>query len=329
MLQIFTPHLRTGTSPELTADLDSSAVWIDLVDGTPEERKYLEQRTGLYIPTFEDLEEIETSSRLYTEDNAVYMSTPLLTQSDINRARTTPVGFVLSRQWLVTVRFADLKAFKATRDKLCRMDVAVVTPGGIIATLLDSQVDRLADVLERVGADLDAVSKQIFRTDPQHTPRRPAAEDASLRARLKSVGQSGDLVSKIRECLLGIARICPYLTGNNALPEVITGDIRQHIDTLAKDVASLNDYDVFLSNKVQFLLDATLGLINIEQNNIIKVLTVVSVVGVPPTLVASIYGMNFKDMPELSWSLGYPYGLCLISLSAIGPLLWFKWRGWL
>jgi magnesium transporter len=328
MLQIFSPHIRTGACPELHGDLDEHAVWIDLVDGTPEERKYLEQRTGLYIPTFEDLQEIETSSRLYVEDNAVYMSTPLLTQSDINRARTTPVGFVLNKNWLITVRFADLKAFKTTRDKLCRVDAAVVTPGGIIATLLDSQVDRLADVLERVGADLDAVSKEIFRIDSDHTPRRPAVEDAGLRAKLKAIGQAGDLVSKIRECLLGINRICPYLTAN-AAPEVLADDIRQHIETLTKDVTSLNDYDAFLSNKVQFLLDATLGLINIEQNNIIKVLTIVSVVGVPPTLVASMYGMNFKNMPELSWDWGYPYGLCLIALSAIGPLVWFKFRGWL
>ncbi|HTH96048.1 MAG TPA: magnesium transporter CorA family protein [Stellaceae bacterium] len=328
MLQIFSPHMRAGTCPDLDQDLDSHAVWIDLIDATPEERKYVEQCTGLYIPTMEDLSEIETSSRLYVEDGAVFMSTPLLVASDINQPRTTPAGFVLSPKYLITVRFADLKAWKTTRDKLIRMDAALITPGGILATLLDSQVDRLADVLEKVGADLDAVSKRIFRTDTAAATRRPAQEDANLRRKLQSIGQSGDLVSKIRECLLGIGRICPYLCGN-APPSSLTSDTRQHIATLATDVASLNDYDAFLSNKVQFLLDATLGLINIEQNNIIKVLTIVSVVGVPPTLVASMYGMNFKNMPELSWSWGYPYGLAMILISAIGPLLWFKWKGWL
>jgi magnesium transporter len=156
--------------------------------------------------------------------------------------------------------------------------------------------------------------------------RRTAVESASLRVLLRRVGHNGDLVSKIRDSLLGIGRIVPYVL--SLAGEWLPADVKPRLETVRQDVASLNDYDAHLANKVQLLLDATLGMINIEQNNIIKVLAIVSVVGVPPTLVASMYGMNFKHMPELDWAWGYLYGLAVIVVSAILPLLWFKWRGW-
>jgi magnesium transporter len=184
-------------------------------------------------------------------------------------------------------------------------------------------------VLEHIATELDTLSHRLFRSGPigggrQHTPAR---ESADLRAILRRVGAGGDLVSKIRDSLLGLARIVPYVAGQGTawLPD----SVKARLETMRHDLASLSDYDTHLINKVQLLLDATLGLINVEQNDIIKVLTIVSVVGVPPTLVASMYGMNFKDMPELTWAWGYPYGLLLILLSAVLPLAWFKWRGWL
>jgi magnesium transporter len=143
---------------------------------------------------------------------------------------------------------------------------------------------------------------------------------------LRRVGRCGDLASKIRDSLLGIGRIVPYVSSMGA--DWLPGEVKPHLRTLHQDIVSLTDYDHHLTNKVQLLLDATLGLINVEQNDIIKVLTIVSVVGVPPTLVASMYGMNFKHMPELDWAWGYPYGLALILLSAVLPVAWFKWRGW-
>jgi magnesium transporter len=157
--------------------------------------------------------------------------------------------------------------------------------------------------------------------------RRPVREDADLRELLQRVGGSGDLTSKLRDSLLGIGRIVPYVLGLGI--KWLPAEVTPRLQTLERDIASLSDYDVHLTNKVQLLLDATLGLINIQQNNIIKVLTIVSVVGVPPTLVASMYGMNFRYMPELHWTWGYPFGLALIILSALAPLLWFKLRGWL
>jgi magnesium transporter len=157
--------------------------------------------------------------------------------------------------------------------------------------------------------------------------QKPAREAASLRETLRKIGYNGDLTSKIRDSLLGVGRIVSYVEGMGS--EWIPFEGKAHLDTQHRDIASLSDYDLHLMNKVQLLLDATIGLISIEQNSTIKVLTVVSVVGVPPTLVASLYGMNFHYMPELSWTFGYPFGLALIALSAIVPLAWFKLRGWL
>src|ERR1700722_3426169 len=155
---------------------------------------------------------------------------------------------------------------------------------------------------------------------------RPARAEADLRGAMHRVGRSGDLASQIRDALLGIARIVPFAAIQGAA--WMDAEVKAELETVRQDVASLSDYDAHLVNKVQLLLDATLGLINIEQNTIIKVLTIVSVVGVPPTLIASMYGMNFKHMPELDWAWGYPYGLLLIALSAVLPLLWFRLRGW-
>jgi magnesium transporter len=202
-----------------------------------------------------------------------------------------------------------------------------VTSAGIFIELLEAIVDRLADALERSASELDILSHRLFRSGPASPfSRRRSIGEADLRVILRRVGHNGDLTSKIRDSLLGIARIVPFVLTLAA--DWLPHELKPRLETLRQDIASLNDYDAHLLSKVQLLLDGTLGLINIDQNNIIKVLTIVSVVGVPPTLVASMYGMNFEHMPELHWAWGYPYGLALIVLSAILPLLWFKWRGW-
>ena len=148
-----------------------------------------------------------------------------------------------------------------------------------------------------------------------------------MRATLRGVGRGGDRLSNLRDTLLGLQRIVQYVPNHPALP--IPADEMARVATLQRDIASLADYDNQLTSKVQFLLDATLGFINIEQNNSIKVLTVVSIVGVPPTLVASIYGMNFKYIPELQWDYGYFYALGMIVLTAVLPLVVFRWKGWI
>jgi magnesium transporter len=319
-------HAQNGEIRETPADRWNAALplevsWIDLVSPTPEETEFVERTTGLRVPSFEDLSEIETSSRVRTENGTLYLSAPLVYRATADDPRTTPVGYVLSPERLVTVRFEPLTAFATFAP------AAQGTPSEMFTGLVDAIVDRLADVLEHIAAELDSLSHRLFRSSQVGgSRRRHTRETADLRAILRRVGAYGDVVSRIRDSLLGLARIVPYVAGIGGgwLPQ----PVKLRLETTRSDIGSLSDYDTHLINKVQFLLDATLGLINAEQNNIIKVLTVVSLVGVPPTLVASVYGMNFEHMPELHWSWGYPFGLALIVLSAIAPLAWFKWRGW-
>ncbi len=309
---------------DLPAGMPAGAVWIDLLDGTGDEIAWVERETGLHVPDRAELSEIESSSRLRTEANAIFLTTPVVFRDGAGMSITTSLGFVLSQSWLITVRFEPLTAFKTFTTAWTKSDVKDRSSPAAFVGAMDAIVDRIADVLETVGSELDAVSLHVFSV---HKGGPPAREDANLRAILRQIGRSGDIASKIRDSLLGVARIVPYVLGQSS--EALPLALRLRLETQRADIASLNDYNLHLTNKVQLLLDATLGLINIEQNNIIKVLTVVSVVGVPPTLVASMYGMNFHDMPELSWAWGYPYGLALILLSAVCPVIWFKLRGWL
>jgi magnesium transporter len=321
-LQARTGDLVAAPARSDAAALPADTVWVDLLNPTPEEAIFVERATGLRLPSVDELSEIETSSRLRTEDGVLYMSAPLVHRATAGDPQTTPVGFVLCPQLLITMRFERLTAFenfeRAPRGSAAETFVA----------LLDAIVDRLADVLEHIAAELDKLSHRLFRSGPVDLGqrRRYTRETADLRVILRRVGANGDLVSKIRDSLLGLGRIVPYVASLAAewLPE----PVKPRLDTLRHDIASLSDYDSHLVNKVQLLLDATLGLINVDQNNLIKVLAIVSVIGVPPTLIASMYGMNFKHMPELDWAWGYPFGLALIVLSAIAPILWFKWRGW-
>jgi magnesium transporter len=312
------------------ANLPANVAWIDLLRPERDEVAFVKRTTGLDVPSIEDLSEIESSSRLRHQNGAIYLSAPLIYRSaDPDQRLTTPVGFVLTRERLITVRFEDITSFKTFSARDLSGESDPLSSAAVFAGLMDAITDRLADVLENIAAELDALSHRLFHT-PATEPvsrRPPARESADLRIILRRVGNSGDLASKIRDSLLGVGRIVPYVSSLAA--DWLPPEVKLRLDTVRQDVLSLSDYDGHIVNKVQLLLDATLGLINVEQNNIIKVLTIVSVVGIPPTLVASMYGMNFKYMPELEWSWGYPYGLALILLSAILPVAWFKWRGWI
>jgi len=308
--------------------MPADVVWIDLMNPSPVETAFVERTTKLPVPGRADLSEIESSSRLRATKEALYVNVPLIYRADSDEPETTPVGFVLTPDRLITVRFAELSSFTAVAKRKPAPEAPPLSSGAVLSDLVEAIVDRLADILERVAAELDVLSHRLFHTDltQPSRQRRSAVESPSLRVFLRRVGHNGDLVSKIRDSLLGIGRIIPFVL--SLAGEWLPADVKPRLDTIRQDVASLNDYDAHLASKVQLLLDATLGMIDIEQNNIIKVLAIVSVVGIPPTLVASMYGMNFKNMPELDWAWGYPYGLAVIVISAILPVLWFKWRGW-
>ena len=313
------PGTGTGTGGR------PALVWFDLLAPTPQEIREVEHATGLHVPGREELSEIETSSRLRVMDEALYLSAPQVYRAVATRMPgTTPVGFVLTPGFLITVRFEQLTAFGLFSEGLAAVPVAD-GPAAFVG-LAEAIIDRMADVLETVGGELDLISNRVFHADSP-ARRRPASEDADLRAVLRRIGAAGDLASRIRDGLLGIGRILPYVSGMRAA--WLSPDLLRRLETARQDMASLVDYDTHLVNKVQFLLDATIGLIGIEQNNVFKLLTVASVIGIPPTLIAGMYGMNFKNMPEYDWAWGYPYALVLLLLSAVIPWVWFKRKGWL
>lgn len=324
---MLTAYTSTGAATPLRpgAPLPPQAVWLDLIAPEPDEVAAVEQATGVHVPSRGDLSEIESSSRMRSEHGALYLSAPMVSHIDTMTPRVSPVGFVLTADHLITIRFEALRPFDNFIHGFADGG-PIDCSGSVFAGLIEAIVDRGADVLEAISAELDAISHLLFRSSFDEDVHRPARHEKDLRNTLRRIGSNGDLASTIRDSLLAIARIVPYVEGNGAA--WLSAEVKPRLETVRHDVSSLSDYDAHLVNKTQFLLDATLGMINIEQNNIIKVLTIVSVVGVPPTLVASMYGMNFHNMPELDWAWGYPYGLTLIALSAVLPLAWFRWRGW-
>jgi magnesium transporter len=314
----------TGSARRGAGKLPDDVIWIDLLNPTDEEKAFVESRSGLRVPTVEALSEIESSSRLIVDHGVIYLSTPIVAQGDTADYHSSPAGFILSPNVLVTVRFTDLSTFKTVADKV-RADESLRSSTGVFTALMEALVDRGADVLERLAGELDQISRSIFRGNLSKK-RSTMRSNEMLRRALRDVGRIGDRLSLARDVFLGVDRIVPFVLGLKQ--DWITGEFGSRLEAVGKDVASLNAFQEHLSNKVQFLLDAVLGFINIAQNDLFKILTIVSVVGIPPTVVAGIYGMNFKVMPELNWAWGYPYGLAMIVLSAIVPLIWFKWRGW-
>jgi magnesium transporter len=308
------------TATPKSASTLSDAIWIDLLDPTDDERARVEKATKLRLPTKAAIEEIESSSRVFIEGGAFYLSTPVLESTDCMTGAVTAIGFVLSPKRLVTLRFGRVAAFDAVLTSAS--SAAAPSATDAFLKILETVVDATADALEHASAELERISHAAFRA--QSAP--PAKASEALRGALRQLGRMGDGSSHIRDALLGLGRIAAFVHEND---EAHAGTDATRLKAIRADIASLNDYQVHVSTKVQFLLDATLGFISIEQNDIVKTLTIVSVVGVPPVLIAGIYGMNFKNIPEFNWPLGYPYALILIVVSALLPIVWFKWRGWM
>lgn len=322
-------NLRIGPEQQAPATVDPAAppVWLDLFNPTPEEDRLVEQLVGVSIPTREEMQEIEVSARLYQENGAEFMTITAVTQLDTEEPVTTPITFVLKGNALVTVRYAEPKAFANFAARALKPHAVPCSTGEqIMMGLIESLFDRMADALEQVGVDIDAISRTVFRKKKSD---KAAKTTQDLQAIIERIGQNGDLLTMVRESLVSINRVLTYHTSVEQEDKRITKEAKVRTKVLYRDVVALTDQATFLSNKINFLLDATLGLINLQQNQIIKIFSVAAVVFLPPTLVASIYGMNFEDMPELKWMLGYPWALGLMVLSAILPYLYFKRRGWL
>jgi len=297
---------------------------VDLVNPTQDEAAKVAAEYRVHVPSRESLQEVETSSRVRAEGQVLYVNMPLASHDADAGFAPLPLGFILSPEFLVTVRYSDVHPFAKAKEQLEKDPH--MSSAAVFVNLIDGMVDFAADMLETSSSSLAALSASTFGQNAGASAARHKRMTRALHESLKTVGAAGDQLSRIRESLLGLQRIVGFVCETAAawlLPEFNT-----HLKTAQQDVLSLIDFEAHLSGKTQFLLDAILGFINTEQNEIFKVLTIVSVVGVPPTLIASMYGMNFHNMPELGWRYGYPYGLALIALSTVLPILWFKRRGW-
>ncbi len=323
MLSVYVPRGTSLDRVPVTSqdDVPENAVWFDLVNPHQQEDKLVEQKVGIAVPTREEMQEIEVTSRLYVENGARYMTATLMCQSDTDAPKTTPVTFILSGHRLITVRYDEPRPFMMVGNKLARTCSPTVTGESVLMDLLDAVIDRAADILERVGPEVDQVSHEIFEPEDADRTR-------NYNQILRMIGRKGDLASKVRESLVSIGRLLLYLA-NEADTMRWAKEPRAQLRGMQRDVQSLSDHAAYLSNKIQFLLDAMLGVVTIEQNNIIKTFSVAAVALMPPTLIASIYGMNFKHMPELNWYLGYPVAIVLMVLAAALPYWYFKWKKWL
>jgi magnesium transporter len=325
MLAVYVPRgtcLERKPVEDLT-DIPEKAVWFDLMTPTHQEDKLVERTLGIAVPTREEMQEIEVTSRLYVENGARYMIATLMCQSDTANPKTTAVTFILADHRLVTVRYDEPRPFTIVGSKLGRLCPANISGEGVLMDLLDAVIDRAADILERIGAEVDGVSHDIFEPEGP-----PADRSRTYKEILTIIGRKGDLTSKVRESLVSIGRLLLFLA-NEADGLRWPKETRAQLKGMQRDVQSLSDHSAYLSNKITFLLDAVLGMVSLEQNNIIKIFSVAAVMLMPPTLVASIYGMNFKHMPELDWLLGYPAALILMLFAALVPYLYFKGKGWL
>ena len=327
MLNAYSPGAAASSGAEPSGatkpEGGTKPYWIDLFNPTPEESARVRAEWGIQLPTRASLQEIETSSRLRAEDSVLYVSMPLALQDAADDFRPVPLGFILSRNFLVTLRYSEIHAFSQLIPHLG--EYAKADSAAVFAALIANMVDFNADMIEKLSGDLSGVSVRVFG----HYGSPPARDKhftKALRHSLDVVGHVGDHLSRIRESLLGLQRVIMFVlnSANGWLSQESGGNLK----VARRDIVSLVDFEAHLSGKTQFLLDAILGFINTEQNDIFKVLTIVSVVGIPPTLIASMYGMNFHDMPEVSWRWGYPYGLALIALSILVPIIWFRRRGW-
>lgn len=315
------PRQLDATAPDAALH---DAVWIDLIDPTPEEAERVHAVTGLELPDRATIQEIESSSRLSMRNSAVYLNIPMLGAPA--GPRGVAAGFVLTSQRLVTIRFTPSRSFDSFAADWATTMAPTYGPAHVFVGLMEAIIDRQADALEAVRADLDRISHGIFSiTGKDRETNRN--EDRRLRDTLSELGRISDLISLVRDTQVVAARVIPFV--ETATADWLARDTRARLRTLGHDIASITDFANHLNDKLQFMLDATLGFISIAQNNLMKVMTIASVAGIPPVLVAGVYGMNFHLMPELDWAWGYPWAWGLIILSTIIPLAVFRWRGWI
>lgn len=300
----------------------SAPCWVDLALPLPEEIKQVGEALSIEIPSRAEMEEIEVSSRLYQEDGAFFMTADLVASPDTRKVESSAITFILTETCLVTVRYIQPRSFESFYARIQKPGSNCTSSLEVLIGLLEAIVDRMADILEVHSFEIEHTSQRIFAEN------RKGSKPVDLNATIKDIGIEGNHISIIRESLMTLNRMSIFLNqAVTAKPKA--SEIRDVLREIGRDIASLTDHASFMTSKINFMLDATLGMISIQQNNISKIFSVVAVVFLPPTLIASIYGMNFQFMPELSHRFGYPFAIGLMIVSAILPYLYFKRKGWL
>ena len=305
------------------AALPEPACWIDLLHPTPQEEAQTEALIGVEVPSRDELRDIEPSSRLYIENGAAYLTASVVSKADSDFAEIADIGFVLAGQRLVTIRYAEPKAFSVFAANAHR-ELEGLGGHDVLTRLIEAMVDRSAEVLEGRSRHIDLLSSRIFATSSQDNSETVTRD---LEAMLGVIASHQRTIAKVRESLMSLSRLAGFL---QTLPE-IAGDkaIRLRSRSLSRDIQSLSEHADFISENIIFLLDASLGLISVQQNQVMKVVSVAAIVFLPPTFIGTVYGMNFEHMPELSQPWAYPAALAVMAVSAIAPYLWFRKKGWL
>jgi len=295
--------------------------WLDLLTPVAAELRFAEALCAIELPTKDEMREIESTSRLYCEDGARFMTTTVLSRVETDEPVIAEVTFILKNNILITIRHTDSYSFRTFSHQLLRMQKN--NRDLVFLGLLETVVDRQADVLERFGADLDALSKKVFGGQSASKRRKADPDTEDLRGAIEELGRVGDLIARQRDSLVNMLRLITF-AGNEVACLDAHDTLYVPLRPVARDVHSISEYASFLSNKINFMLDAVLGLINIEQNEIIKIFTIMSLVFLPPTLIASFFGMNFAYIPFLheSWGVWISLGLMLISASI--PIIIFR-----
>ncbi|MES2608792.1 MAG: magnesium/cobalt transporter CorA [Pseudomonadota bacterium] len=299
-------------------------IWVDLEAPTLEEKRWIKQHYGLSIPEDAMDEDIEESARFYEEDNGeLHIRSDFLIDDDEN-PRSVRVAFILnqhnanlkSRGVLFSIHDEDVPVFRLLRMRARRAPGLIEDAKEVLLKLFDADAEYSADTLENIYDELEAVSKQVLAGD---------VTDTRAGEVLAAIARQEDLNGRIRRNVMDTRRAVSFMMRSRMLNADQFEEARQ----ILRDIESLDNHTAFLFDKINFLMDATVGFININQNKIIKIFSVASVALLPPTLIASVYGMNFEFMPELKWAYGYAYGIALMVASAVVPMWYFRRRGWL
>ncbi|MFG1403232.1 magnesium transporter CorA family protein [Xanthobacter sediminis] len=324
MIIAYVPEGPALKSMTLAAEdaIPPAAVWIDLLAPEPEEAAAVERLTRITIPTRKKMREIEPTSRLFVDGDARFMTAALLCGSDTAAPSVEPATFILTHDRLISVRYTEPRAFVTVAAHLTRSCPSPVFSEFILIALLEAIVDQAADILEQIAAEVEDASSRIFSSE-----RSRSAGSDRYRAILAQIARAEGVISFGRESLASLQRLLSFL-GADPDARPLSPGAHAPLKSMTRDIAGLSDYAAFLGDKVQFLLDATIGMVGIEQNNIMKIFAVLTLVLTPPTLISSIYGMNFAHMPELQWPYAYPLALLAMLISGILPYLYFKQRGW-